>query len=106
MMDSNEPWSDQWRRQALKANDLEAAASLLENTRSAILAQRKLALGDIADNRAEKIVKASAEWMDLNERMVEARSQANAAKIEAEWMRMKHYESQSERADERTIARL
>lgn len=105
-MSDNEPWSDQWRRAALRANDLEAAASLLENTRSAILSQRKLALGDIADNKAEKMVKASDEWMDFNERMVNARAEANAAKIEAEWMKMKYYEHASDRADERVVAQL
>ena len=105
-MDSNEPYSDQWHRAALKANDLEGAASLMENTRSAMLSQWKVKLGDIADNKAEKIVKASNEWYDLNKRMVDARSNANAAKIEAEWMKMKYWESSSDRADERTMARL
>lgn len=105
-MSDNEPWSDQWKRQALKANDLDAAASLLENTRTSVLSQKKLALGDIADNKAEKIVKASQEWQEFNEEMVETRRQANAAKVEAEWMRMKYYESQGERADERVMARM
>src|SRR5688572_15538454 len=106
MIDSNEPFSDQWRQQALKANDLEAAASILEETRTAILAQRKSQLGDIADNKAERIVKASPEWMDYNKKMVKARQDANAAKIEADYLKMKYWEFAGDRADERTMARL
>lgn len=105
-MDSNEPWSDQWRRAALSANDLDAAASMLEQCRSAVLNQRKTQLGEMADNKAERIVKASPEWEDYNKKMVQARQKANAAKIEAEWMKMKYYEHASDRADERTMAQL
>ena len=106
MIDSNEPYSDQWRRAALHANDLEAAASILENTRSAMLSQWMTELGDIAVNKAERVIKASPKWMDLNKRMVDARTKANAAEIEATYLKMKYYESASERADERTMARL
>lgn len=106
MIESNEPYSDQWRRAALHANDLEAAASILENTRSAMLSQWKVELGDIADNKADKLVKASPKWMDLNKCMVDARTKANAAQIEADYLKMKYYEHSSDRADERTMAKL
>jgi uncharacterized coiled-coil DUF342 family protein len=105
-MNDNEPWSDAWKRAALRANDLDAAATILEESKSAVLAQRKTQLGDIADNKAERIVKASAEWSDYITKMVKARQRANEAKIEAEWMKMKYYESASDKADERTMARL
>lgn len=106
MNNSNEPWSDQWRRQALRANELDAAATILEESKTAILAQRKAALGDIPDNKAEKIVKASPSWEDYIKKMVNARTAANEAKIETEWLRMKYYENASDRADERTVARF
>lgn len=106
MTNSNEAFSDQWRRAALHANDLEAAASILENTRGAMLSQWKVELGDIADNKAEKLVKASPKWLDLNQRMVDARTRANAAKIEADYLKMKYYETQGDKADERVMARL
>jgi len=105
-MSDNEPWSDQWRRQAIRANELDTAATMLEEAKSAVLAERKSRLGDITDAKAERLVKASREWMDYITKMVDARSKANEAKIEAEWMKMKYWESAGERADERTIARL
>lgn len=106
MTDSNEPWSDQWRRASIHANELDTAATMLEESKSAVLAERKSRLGDITDAKAERLVKASREWSDYITKMVEARSRANEAKIEAEWMKMKYWESAGERADERTMARL
>lgn len=105
-MTDNEPWSDQWRRMAHIANERDAAANLMEQTRSAVLAQRKTQLGEMADNKAERIVKSSPEWEEYNKKMVKARQDANWAKIEAEWMKMKYYEHASDRADERTMAQL
>lgn len=109
-INSNEPLSDQWRRQAHVANDFDAAATLLERTRSAVLSQMKTKLiaidNKIANNKAEDIAKSSPEWKDFNDKMVAARQRANAAKIDAEWMHMKYFEDVGHRADERTIARF
>jgi len=103
---SNLPWSEQFRVVAKEWVDLDKAATMLEETQSLILAQKKAALGDIPDNRAEKLVKASPEWMEYVTRRVDARSAANLKKVHMEFLRMRFSEWQSEEANKRTEARL
>jgi hypothetical protein len=38
---------------------------MYEETKSSILAQKKAELGDIPDNKAERMVKSSRFWMDF-----------------------------------------
>ena len=61
-----------------------AAASLLEELKTADLEQRKTKLieahGGMADNRAERMVKAPPEWEQRIRQMCEARAQANLLK--------------------------
>jgi hypothetical protein len=68
--------------------DKERAAHLLEETKSAIMAQKQAMLGDIPVNRAEQIVKASPDWYEHLVIIVEARYQANRAKIKCDKIRM------------------
>lgn len=103
---SNLPISEQFRLAAKDWVDKDAAASMLEETKSAVLAQRMAALGDMPVNRAEQIVKASPEWHDWIEGMVNARTAANLAKVKIEWIRMRHSEWQSENATKRAEMRL
>jgi hypothetical protein len=84
----------------------DAAASLLEETKSAVLSQRMQALGDMPVSRAEMQVKASEEWADFVDKMVKAREAANLAKVRLEFLRMKFSEWQSEEANERLKAKL
>jgi hypothetical protein len=98
--------SEQYRLVAKKWVDADAAASLLEECKSAFLAKRMAALGDMPVSRAEMTVKASEEWTDYIEKMVRAREQAALLKAQLEFIRMRHAEWQSENATKRAEMRL
>jgi hypothetical protein len=100
------PISEQFRIAAKRWCDKEAAADLLESTKSTVLSERMAALGDMPVNRAEMAVKASPEWREFIESMVKARHEANLAKLELEWIRMKFSEQQSSEANARAEKRL
>lgn len=100
------PLSEQFRLCAKRWVELDSAASLLEETKSAVLAQRMAALGDIAVNRAEQQVKSSPEWSEFIMKMVKAREAANLAKVRLEWMRMRFSEQQSREATARAEMKL
>jgi hypothetical protein len=103
---SNLPWSEQYRIVARKWVDADAAASLLEDTKSAFLSQRMQAHADLAVSKAEALVKSSSEWTDFVEKMVSARKQANLLKVQLEYLRMKFQEWSSENATRRAEMRL
>jgi hypothetical protein len=98
--------SEQFRLAAKAWVDLDSAASLLEETKSAVLSQRMSALGDMPVSRAELTVKATPEWEDFITRMVSAREAANLAKVKLEWLRMRFSEQQSAEATARAERRL
>lgn len=102
----NLPWSEQYRIVARKWVDADAAASLLEDTKSAFLSQRMQQHATLAVSKAEAIVKSSPEWADFVEKMVSARKQANLLKVQLEYLRMKFSEWQSENATKRAEMRL
>jgi hypothetical protein len=103
---SNLSWSEQYRIVAKQWNDANAAAELLEETKSAMLSQLMLKQGDMPVSRAEMIVKASPEWMDFIKSMVEARKEANLLNVKREYVRMKFTEWNSENANKRAEMRL
>ena len=100
------PISEEFRLVAKSWVDAEAAAQLLEDTKSSVLAQMILKQGDIAHNKAETAVKASEDWRDHVARIVEARREANMRKVHLEHIRMKFSEWQSVNANLRHEARL
>lgn len=103
---SNMPISEQFRVAAKAWVDLDSAASLLEETKSAFLSQRMAALGDMPVSRAELSVKSSPEWHDYVTKTVDARKASNLAKVRLEWIRMKFSEQQSFEATQRAERRL
>jgi hypothetical protein len=105
-MESNTPLSEQYLEAATEWVDAEAAASLLEDTKSSVMSQKMLACGDIAVNKAEMLVKGSREWMDHLGKINQARTHANRLKIKLDYLKMRHSEWQSEEANNRTQARL
>lgn len=105
-MDSNLPWSEQYRIVSKQWVDADAAATILEDTKSAVMAERVLAMGEMAINKAEALVKASPEWRRHVEAIVNARRAANKLKVQLEYLRMKFSEWQSHEATKRTEARL
>jgi len=100
------PWSDVFEEVGSDWADKEAAAQLLENCRSAVMAEWCADQGDIPVNKAEQKVKASPEWRDYNERMVEARRLANRAKIKMESVKMRSMEQHAKEANYRAESRL
>jgi DNA-binding ferritin-like protein len=102
----NLPWSEQFRIVAKQWVDADAAASILEDTKSAILSERMQALGEMPVSKAEAIVKASPEWREHINEMVNARKVSNRLKVQMEYLRMKFSEWQSHEATKRTEARL
>lgn len=98
--------SETFRLAASDWVDKEAAASMLEELKTTTLAQWKAAYGDIADNKAERLVKATPEWEDYIQRMVNARTAANRAKVNLEYLRMRYWEQTGIEATARAEMRM
>ena len=60
----------------------------LEQMKSALIAER----GDMADNKAERLVKSGTEWPEYIKGMVEARTKANKLKNVMEQLRFRERE--------------
>jgi hypothetical protein len=105
-VNDNAPISEQYRLIAKKWCDADAAANLLEETKSAVLAKMMAARGDMAVSKAEMLVKASNEWSDYIGKMVRAREQAALLKAQLEFIRMRFAEWQSAEASKRAEMRL
>jgi hypothetical protein len=103
---SNEPISEQYRLVAKEWVDADAAASLLEEMKSATLSQNMAALGDVAVSKAKMTVQASQQWADYINNMVEARKRANLLKAKLEYCRMRFNEWQSAEATKRAEMKL
>lgn len=106
MSDADRPLSERFRLAALEWADLDAAARMLEECKSAFLSQRKVLLGDVPDSRAETAVKASDAWTEYLRDMVNARSAANRARVEVDYLKMQFSERQSAEASARAERRM
>lgn len=102
----NRPASEVFRLAAKDWVDKQAAADLLEELKTTTLAQWKSEYGDIADNKAEKLVKAEPRWEDYIRKMVEARRLANLAKVKLEYLRMRYWEQTGHEATARAEMRM
>jgi hypothetical protein len=105
-MDNSLPLSEQYRMIAKKYVEADAAASILEESKSAVLAQWMADKGDMPVSRAEMIVKASQEWHNYIIEMVSARKQAALLKAQLEYIRMQFSEQQSKEATHRAEMKL
>lgn len=103
---SNQLISEQFRIVAKKWVEADTAANLLEETKSAILSQMMLKLGEMPVSKAEMQVKGSSEWTTHIGKMVQARSDANLLKVQMEYLRMQYGEQQSFEATRRHEMRL
>ncbi len=90
--DHNQLPSERFRVSAKDWVEKDGAARLLEESKTAILAQKMKALGDKPAAHAERDVKASEEWADYIRTMVNARTAANLAKVRTDYFRMKFSE--------------
>jgi len=84
----------------------DTAARLLEESKHIVFSQLVGKKGDMPVSRAEHAVRGSDDWQDFINKMVEARSKANAAKIELRYREMRFYERQSTEATARAERRL
>ena len=99
-------YADEYWRLAQEHADAEQAASLLEETKTAVLSQMMLKLGDMPVTHAERQVKASAEWTTHINIMVEARKKANLLKAKLVVIKMKDGAKASQEATRRAEMRL
>lgn len=105
-MDATLPISEQFRIIAKKWVDADTAATMLEETKSAVLSRMMSDLGDMPVSRAEMTVKASEPWRDYIREMVEARQKAALLKVQLEYIRMRFSEWQSMEATKRAEMKL
>ena len=103
---NDKPLSELYRMAAEEWVDLDHSARLLEDTKSSILAQWMTDHGDIPVSRAEAKVKASDDWLRLVEDTVTARTKANKAKIQCDYLRMRFSEEVSREATSRAERRI
>jgi hypothetical protein len=88
----------------------DAKARLLEECKSVTFAQHVTGLRSefpgLSVAMAETKIKASDVWEQYIRKMVEARTDANRARVALEVARMKHWEQAQDRADHRYEARM
>lgn len=109
-MPDNEPISERFRLIAKKWVEADEAASLMEETKTAVLAEMinqviSYNIG-MAYNKAELAAKSSPEYKDFITKMVSLRSAANLLKVKMEYLRMQFSEQQSHEATARAERRL
>ncbi len=105
-MSDNLPLSEQFRIVAKQWVDADAAANILEDTKSAVLAERMLELGDMAVSKAEMHIKGSPAWRSHVEVICSARQKANRLKVQMEYIRMQSTEWSSFEATKRAEMKL
>tara|TARA_R110000868_G_scaffold220442_1_gene471670 strand:- start:1682 stop:1999 length:318 start_codon:yes stop_codon:yes gene_type:complete len=105
-MDQNQPLSEQFRVVAKKWVDADSAASMLEETKSAVLSKWMSEMGDMPVSKAEMAIKASDKWVEYIRSMVQARQEATLLKVQLEYIRMRFHEWQSHAANRRAEMKL
>lgn len=105
-MTDTRPVSQQFFEASNEYVELNKAANMLEEAKSAVLSRWMTDCGDIAVSKAEMMVKASTRWQAYLDRMCEARYKADKAKVKVDYLRMTFSEWQSKEANARVEARL
>ncbi len=100
-MNSNQPFSEQYRIAAKDWVAKKAAADLLENSKSAFLSNLILKQEGPSVAAKELKAKASELWNEYVVEMSAARETANLAHVRVEWIRMQFWENQSANATNR-----
>lgn len=102
----DQPLSETYRLVAKRWVDAEAAASILEETKTSVLAQKMAELGEMPVNRAEMTIKSSTDWHDHLTKIVSARRDANLLKVQLKYIDMKFQEWQDANATNRAEMRI
>lgn len=105
-LSDNRPISEQYRTAADIWVDADSAAAILEETKSAYFSELVALQGDIPVNRAEHNVKSSPTWKNYITKTVNARTAANKAKVQVEYLKMRFQEWQSAEANQRQELRM
>lgn len=105
-MRNDVPISEQYRLAALDWAAQDSAARMLEEGKSAYIAQQITKLGDMPHAKAERIVKASPEYADYIKKMVNIRTAAIRQKVELDYLKMRHMETTSAEANARSERKL
>jgi hypothetical protein len=103
---SNLPWPEQYRLAAEAWVELDKAATMLEETKKLVFAQKVKAQGDMPVNRAENAVLATPEWHHYVTEIVNARTAANHKKVRMEYLRMQFMAWNSENANRRAEMKI
>lgn len=108
---AEQPISELFRLAGLEHADLNAAASLKEELRTATLARWKQEVvtqhgGNMPDNKADRLVRSSDRWVDYNKDMVETRRLADRAFVQRKYYEMVDREKQSLEADNRAQMKM
>ena len=106
MPKEDRPISEEFRLVAKLWVDAQAAADLLEDTKSAVLSQMMLALDEKSTSAREMRAKASQEWHEHLEVINNARKEANLRKVHMEYVKMKFSEWMAIDATQRNERRL
>jgi hypothetical protein len=106
MPENEKPLSEQFRLVAKEWVELDGAARLLEECKTATLSTMMKRLGDMPAAHAERDVKASTEWRDYLEKMVKTRTAANLKRVQMKYIDMKQQEWTSAEANARSERRL
>jgi hypothetical protein len=110
IQEDERPISEQFRIVALQFSDADAAANLMEELKTVNLEKFKTDLmaeqGQMPDNRAERIVKASPAWEQYIKDMCAHRAKATKLKLQIKYLEMKFQEWQSREANARVERRL
>lgn len=108
-MSNRRPQSEVYQEAYERWVSLDAQARMLEETKSIFFNQFCAGMaGDIPGMSVAKVeqkVRAFDRYEQFVRRMVDARTEANKAKVAVEVARMKFWESSQDRADERFTAR-
>lgn len=105
--EADRPISEQYRLIGLQWVDAEAAAKLHEELKTHTLSKMKRDLitksgeSDMADNKAERIVRSSPEWETYIREMCRLRAIADKLKVQKDSLRMRHSEWIGYNADAR-----
>ena len=110
MPEHEQPISEKFRIVALQYVDADGAASLMEELKTTTLEKMKTALigksGDMADNKAERLVKSGDDWEAYIKDMVSARTKANKLKLQLEYLRMVERQEDRENWAQRSERRM
>lgn len=108
-MSNRRPQSEIYQEAYERWVSLDAKARMLEDTKSIVFSQLCTDFaGDFPGYSVSKVemkVKASDRYEQFVRSMVDARTEANKAKVAVEVARMKYWEQSQDRADERFVAR-